>query len=87
MVNRKCNSVKDKILDRDAYSRTLGFILPNGDTHFKSWHGVCVTMLVYGIVMLQAWLKVRTVALYGDTAIMESIENDFFDSNYTFTSD
>ena len=87
MKSKTWDSFKGKLLDQDAYSRSLNNLLPNGSDSFPSWHGVVITFIIYSMLVVQLISKLNTLMVYGDTSIIESIEVDHFDSEYRFTND
>ena len=68
-----CESFKDKILDWDAFGEGFTFKLPNGKETTRTWVGVIFTVLIYGVIMLYAYMKFAKVIAYGDSTIISSI--------------
>ena len=81
------DSLKEKVLDIDAYGRSFGFRMPNNKDKFSSWHGVFITLLIYSMLAVHGYIKLDTLLNYGDTTIMESMEADYYNYTYTFSSD
>ena len=70
----------------DAFSHAFRFRLPNGEKEYRSWKGVCLTVILatalsfYGVMQ---WIKLQ---LYDETDIMVSSRDAYFESDFVFSN-
>ena len=61
--------------------------MPNKKEQISSCHGVFITFFIYTMLAVHGYIKLDTLLNYGDTTIMESMEADFYNETFTFSSD
>lgn len=65
-----CAAFEDKALNIDRFGQTFSFKLPNGKSRYRTWSGVCISLLLFIIIIGYSTLKADKVWHYGDTDIL-----------------
>jgi len=75
------------VKDRDAFGETFSFTLPNGKEKYTTWCGLIFTATIYIVLIVYGQMKLGKVIGWGDSAVVESREDSYFNSSFVWSSD
>ena len=82
-----CSKVGEIVKDRDAFGETFSFTLPNGKEKYTTWCGLIFTATIYIVLIVYGQMKLGKVVGWGDSAVVESREDSYFNSSFVWSSD
>ena len=83
----RCDRIQDIALDVDQFGESFSFKLPNGKETHRTWLGFVVSFFIFGVLAVYSSMKGAKVTGYGDSQIIQSVKDSFFDAEFKWTSD
>ena len=75
----------EKFKKLDSFPETVQLRLEGTETEFKSYFGAFLTLVLYGFIMWFTAYKLKKMFTLYDPEVKVRIDEDTFNSEYTFT--
>ena len=79
------NKFAAKVQEFDAFAHAFRFRLPNGEKEYRSWKGVCFTVIL--IIILAFYGVMQSIKLFerDETDVMQSSRDAHFDTDFVYS--
>ena len=82
-----CDKVQQKTLDIDIYKTSFNFLLPNKKQDYKSFLGVCLSIMTFIILLSYGSYKMGDLIGFENYKLQIQIQENYFPANETFGED
>ena len=81
------NRFSSKVQEFDAFAHAFRFRLPNGEKEYRSWKGVCFTLVLAVTLSVYGLMQLNKLFEFDETDVMVSTKYAYFEDDFVYSED